>query len=319
MTSAPSSPSRSSDAPAIGAFLPTMTEPGERPGDVGAAARHAEDLGLESVWVVDQLVAGTGAPFVDSVVALAAAAATTERIRLGFGVAILPLRPTVWLAKQVASLQVVSNGRILLGIGAGGDRHDRSWAAAGVERRRRGRMTDDAIATLPELIAGTPSALPDVAGNPTVTLAPGATPPPVLVGGMSEAAMARAATLGADWFVMPLPPAAIAGARDRMAEVAAAHGRAAPGITAGMLAAVDGDPALGDDDEIARRLTNPDGVFGMPGEAVAEMLVRGGPEAVAERLAALGGAGVDRVVLSSAAGNWHRQVELLAEARALLG
>jgi hypothetical protein len=85
-----------------------------------------------------------------------------------------------------------------------------------------------------------------------------------------------------------------------------------------MVAAIDGDPALGTDVDIAARLTNPDGVFAMPAEAVDTMLVRGKPRVVAERLAALGAAGVDRVVLSSAAGDWHRQVELLAEARSFL-
>ena len=48
-----------------------MTDPRQPPGDVVAAARHAEDLGFESVWVVDQLVAGTGVPVLDSAVALA--------------------------------------------------------------------------------------------------------------------------------------------------------------------------------------------------------------------------------------------------------
>src|SRR5579859_7399388 len=97
-----------SDSLGIGVFLPTMSPRGERPGDVAAAARHAESLGFESVWVVDQLIAGAGVPFLDSTVALATAAAVTSRVLLGFGVAILPLHSTVWLAKQVASLQHVS-------------------------------------------------------------------------------------------------------------------------------------------------------------------------------------------------------------------
>jgi alkanesulfonate monooxygenase SsuD/methylene tetrahydromethanopterin reductase-like flavin-dependent oxidoreductase (luciferase family) len=61
-------------APAIGVFLPTMSRPREALGDVGAAARQVEDFGFESAWVVDQLVAGTGVPFVDRTVALSAAA-----------------------------------------------------------------------------------------------------------------------------------------------------------------------------------------------------------------------------------------------------
>jgi alkanesulfonate monooxygenase SsuD/methylene tetrahydromethanopterin reductase-like flavin-dependent oxidoreductase (luciferase family) len=91
-----------------------------------AAARHAEEFGFESAWVVDQLIAGTGLPFVDSTVALSAAAGATNSIRLGYGVMILPLRPVVWVAKQAAALQHISGGRLLLGVGVGGDRHDRS-------------------------------------------------------------------------------------------------------------------------------------------------------------------------------------------------
>ena len=60
--------------PDVGVFLPSMSRPGELPGDIAAAARHAEELGLESVWAVDQLIAGTGTPLIDSTVALSAAA-----------------------------------------------------------------------------------------------------------------------------------------------------------------------------------------------------------------------------------------------------
>jgi alkanesulfonate monooxygenase SsuD/methylene tetrahydromethanopterin reductase-like flavin-dependent oxidoreductase (luciferase family) len=140
--------------PSLGIFLPTMNERQEPVRDVVAAARHAEELGFESVWATDQLVAGTGTPIIDSTVALAAAAGVTSRVRLGYGVMIMPLRPVVWAAKQAASLQHVSGNRLLFGAGVGGDRHTRSWAAAGVPRSERGRRTDAALAVLPDLIAG---------------------------------------------------------------------------------------------------------------------------------------------------------------------
>jgi alkanesulfonate monooxygenase SsuD/methylene tetrahydromethanopterin reductase-like flavin-dependent oxidoreductase (luciferase family) len=91
--------------PDIGVFLPTMSGRDASPGDVVAAARHAQDLGLESVWAVDQLVAGTGVPLLDSTVSLAAAAGATTRISLAFGVLIVPLHPIAWIAKQVADIQ----------------------------------------------------------------------------------------------------------------------------------------------------------------------------------------------------------------------
>ena len=195
--------------PSIGVFLPSMSGPKDQPGDMAATAQHAEDLGLESVWVVDQLVAGTGAPFLESMVSLAAAAGATTRIRLGLGVMILPLRPVVWVAKQVASLQHVSYDRLILGVGAGGDRHDRSWVAAGVRRRERGRRTDAALRVLPALVSGVPIRLDDEPDSPPIQLAPAATLPPILVGGMSEAAMVRTAEHGDGWFVLPVSPAAM--------------------------------------------------------------------------------------------------------------
>ncbi|HYY17357.1 MAG TPA: LLM class flavin-dependent oxidoreductase, partial [Streptosporangiaceae bacterium] len=118
----------------LGVIMPSMSRRDGRPGDIPAAARHAEDLGFESAWVVDQLVAGTGVPVLDSLTSLAGAAAVTERIQLGVGVLIAPLRPVTWTAKQVATLQYLSGDRVLLGVGAGGDRHAASWDAAGVPR-----------------------------------------------------------------------------------------------------------------------------------------------------------------------------------------
>jgi alkanesulfonate monooxygenase SsuD/methylene tetrahydromethanopterin reductase-like flavin-dependent oxidoreductase (luciferase family) len=125
----------------LGVILPSMSRRDGQPGDIPAAARQAEELGFESAWVVDQLVAGTGVPVLDSLTSLAGAAAVTSRIKLGVGVLIVPLRPVAWAAKQVATVQYLSDGRVLLGIGAGGDRHALSWDAAGVPSRERGRRT----------------------------------------------------------------------------------------------------------------------------------------------------------------------------------
>ena len=306
-------------APNIGVFLPSMSGPKDQPGDMASSARHAEDLGLESAWVVDQLVAGMGAPFIESVVSLAAAAGATTQIRLGLGVIILPLRPVVWVAKQVASLQHVSHDRVILGVGAGGDRHVRSWVAAAVPRRERGRRTDAALRVLPGLVAGLPTRLDGGADAPLIRLAPAATVPPILVGGMSEPAMARAAEHGDGWFVLPVSPAAMAQGESRLAELAAARGRATPSVTASMVAALTGDPALPDHEGLVRALTDPDGMFGMPADAVPGTLTLGGPAEVAARIAEYGEAGAERVVVTLAAGDWMRQAELLAEAGALLG
>jgi alkanesulfonate monooxygenase SsuD/methylene tetrahydromethanopterin reductase-like flavin-dependent oxidoreductase (luciferase family) len=301
--------------PHLGVLLPSMSERPDVPvGDVAASARHAEDLGLESVWVVDQLVAGTGTPVLDSVVALTTAAAVTRRVRLGFSVMVLPLHPTVWAAKQVASLQHVSGDRVILGVGVGGDRHGESWAAAGVPKRERGRRLNEALRVLPDLIAGRDVPL----GGTTISLAPPATVPPVVVGGNSEAAMARAAEFGDGWFPLPGPPAGLAAGAARLAELAEARGRRPPAITTSVLIAVADDPTVPDHDALVRRLTDPDGPFGMPDELVPQILVTGSTGEVAARLAEYAAAGPERLVASFAAGDWRRQTELVAEAAAQL-
>ena len=302
-------------APSIGVFLPTMTARGQDLVDLAATARHAEDLGFESIWVVDQLVAGTGVPFIDSTVALAAAAAATTRIGLAYGVMIVPLRPVVWAAKQVASLQHVSGGRLLLGVGVGGDRHGRSWAAAGVPRRARGAGgSTPRWRCSPILIAGKEVDLDGAA----VQLAPGATVPPIVVGGMADAALGRAAARGDGWFTLPLPPAQLAPAAERLRALAADLGRPTPAITASATVAIEGDPTVPGLDEMVRRMSDPDGLYGMPAEAVPEILVTGGPDRIAERIGQLADLGAERVVVTLAAGDWFRQAELLEEAAALL-
>jgi len=301
-------------APNIGIFLPSMTPAGVLPGDVAAAARQAEDLGFESVWVIDQLVAGTKMDFLDSTMVLAAAAAVTERVKLGFGVMVLPLRPVVWVAKQIASLQHLSGDRVILGVGVGEDRHPGSWGAAGVPRRERGRLTDAALRALPDLIAGRVSQGPD---GSEFRLLPGATVPSIVVGGISEAALVRAA--GADgWFGVPLPAAEMARLRNRLAELAAARGRPTPTITALVMAAITGDPAVLDRSAVVDEVADPAGMWGFPHEAADAMVVTGPPAAIAEHLAALSQAGVGRVAVT-AIGTWSCQAELLAEAVRMLG
>ena len=299
-----------------GVVLPTMSRPEDVPGDVAEAARHAERLGFESAWVVDQLIAGTGVPLVDSIVALAAAAGATSRIRLGTGVLIVPLRPVVWIAKQAASLQYVSGGRLILGVGAGGDRHALSWGAAGVDRKDRGKRLDAALRALPDLIAGRPARLsPD---RPPVRLSPAVPVPPVIVGGLSGRAFDRAVAHGDGVFLIG-SPGQIAADRARLAERAAAAGRPVPAVTANAMLVLAGDETLPAPAEIARQIADPDGMFGFPAEAaaVAARITGAGPAAA--YLGALEQAGAERVVVTFPAGDWYRQASLLAEAAGTAG
>ncbi|MGD9573161.1 MAG: LLM class flavin-dependent oxidoreductase [Thermoleophilia bacterium] len=299
--------------PAVGAFLPTLAvDAGEPVGDVVAAARHAEAVGLESAWVIDQLVTGGGMPVVESVVALSAAAAVTTRLRLGLGVLVVPLRPVAWIAKQVGSLQHLSGDRLILGVGVGGERHDTSWAAAGVSPRGRGARTDAALDALPALLRGEPATTPD--GDPgqrPVRLLPAGPVPPIVVGG-GEPAMRRAVRIGAGWFPTVLTPEQLAAAVAGLGAMAAAAGRPRPPVTVGTIVAMTEDPELPGREALVTRLGGP--AFGLSRSLAEEALVTGTRAEVEASLAAYAEAGADRVVASFVAGDWERQAGLLAEA-----
>ncbi|MGU3498779.1 LLM class flavin-dependent oxidoreductase [Mycobacterium sp. C31M] len=299
--------------PSVGVFLPTMSPTADIPPDVVAAARHAEALGFESVWVIDQLVAGSQMAFHESVTVLAAVASATERVRLGFGIMVLPLRPVAWVAKQIATLQHLSGDRVIFGVGIGEDRHPGSWGAVGVPRRRRGRLTDEALRVLPDLIAGRPAPGED---GVEYRLLPGATVPPMLVGGISEAALNRAVDVGG-WYGLPLPPAQIGRIRQGLAELAAAKGRPTPAVTGFVTASIAGDPTMPDRQAAVKAMADPAGMWGFPYEVADAMISGGTPAEIAEELAALGEAGVERVTVTLV-GDWSRQVELLAEAVGML-
>ncbi|GAA3079213.1 alkanesulfonate monooxygenase SsuD/methylene tetrahydromethanopterin reductase-like flavin-dependent oxidoreductase (luciferase family) [Kribbella aluminosa] len=196
----------------FGVILPTSTPDPERPilGDVKESARYAEEVGLDSIWSTDHLVAS--APLLESSVVLATAAAVTERITIGYNVMLLALRPVAWAAKQISTLQYVSNNRVVLGVGTGNPAHGAAgWQAAGVEYADRGRLTDDALAVLPDLIAGT---------HPDIKISPSAKVPPIFVAGSGVRAQRRAAKYADGWATIALPPEEVRANLARINELA---------------------------------------------------------------------------------------------------
>ncbi|GAQ53045.1 LLM class flavin-dependent oxidoreductase [Streptomyces acidiscabies] len=278
----------------IGVSLPTT---GEDVPDVVEAARTAERAGFDSVWVGDHLA--DGRPILESTVALAAAAAVTERVRLGFGVLQLALRHPAWAAKQIGSLQTLSRGRLVLGVGAGGDT-PLEWAAAGVPVAERGARTDRALAALPDLLAGK--------GEPR--LLPEAGMPPVWIGGGSDAALRRAGRHGDGWLAAATPPEEIRGAAGRLGSYAREYGREVPQTGCLVIVAAGGRA-----DDLAGFLT---ARLGLTPERAAATAVAGEPSELAGRLARYLDAGVRQLVLVPFGGDWRTQYELLAQAREAL-
>lgn len=117
-------------------------------------ARQAESLGFDSVWVGDSLVAK---PRLEPLTVLAAVAVQTSRVGLGTAVLLAALRQPVLLAQQAATVDLLSGGRLTLGIGAGGafDQAQRKeWHAAGVDRHTRGQRLEETIEVLRALWSG---------------------------------------------------------------------------------------------------------------------------------------------------------------------
>jgi probable F420-dependent oxidoreductase len=202
--------------PTIGLFLHN-TAVATDPATAVAVARHAEALGFDSLWSGEHVVVPSprvppspmdpDEPILDPVVLLAHLAAVTRRVRLGTGVIILPQRNPLVLAKQLASLDVLSGGRLEVGIGAG--YLEPELAALGVPLAERGSRTDEYLAAMRTLWeddapahTGTHVRFAGVDAHPR----PVQRPLPVVVGGHAPAALRRAARHAQGWYGFMLSP-----------------------------------------------------------------------------------------------------------------
>ena len=201
----------------------------------GTAVR-AEQLGYDSVWVSDHVVVPTanvvnfGETIFDPLITLGVVAGATTRVRLGTTVLIVPYRNAVVTAKMVSSLDALSGGRVVFGVGAG-------WVAAesamlGVPFGERGAMTDEYLAAMQELwtsrapsFAGKYTRFSDLVFEPKPVQKPH---PPIWVGGHSRAALRRTAQFGAAWHPINRTPAELRAGRAEIARLSEARGRAVP-------------------------------------------------------------------------------------------
>jgi len=196
-------------------------------------ARGAEQLGFESLWVGEHVLTpvrieggypgASGEPpfapdsrFTEPFATLAHLAAATTRVRLGTGILILPLHSPLAIARSIVTVDVLSGGRVSLGLGVGWMREE--FDALGQDFTTRGRRTDEMLQVLHTLFtesrpsfAGEFYRLPEMGFEPKPVQQPR---PPFLVGGSSDAALRRAARYGDGWYGGQEPP-------ERTAEVVA--------------------------------------------------------------------------------------------------
>jgi probable F420-dependent oxidoreductase len=205
------------------------------PEAIRACAQRAEELGFDSIWVTDHIFLPNmpetrrfGTVFYDAILTLTWAAAQTQRVRLGTSVLILPYRNPLVAAKQIATLDALSGGRVILGVGAG-------WCVPefemlGVPPHRRGAITDEYLRAYKELwtsqdprFSGEFVSFGDIAFEPKPVQKPH---PPIWVGGASRAAIRRAAEHGDYWHpTSAQTPEAIAQGRELLRRLAEERGR----------------------------------------------------------------------------------------------
>src|SRR5215208_4191645 len=142
----------------FGVFLPSYIQ-GE-PQDQHARrlrdfARHAEELGFDSLWITDHIVTAHRfyrVGWLDALMTLSHVAAVTERVRLGTSILILPLRQPTVLAKQISTLDMLAGHRFIFGIGTGW--YGPEFEACGVHKSERGGRTDEVLDATLALLAG---------------------------------------------------------------------------------------------------------------------------------------------------------------------
>jgi len=301
---------------AIGAYSAGVP----RGAEIADFARRAEAAGFDSVQAGDHIQ--WHAPILETTTVMATFAAVTSRVRIASDVIILPLRDPVLIAKTVASLDLLSGGRAIFGVGVGGE-HPAEFAAMRVPLAERGSRANESL----EIVRGllTHERFSYTGRHYTIENAAIAPRPlqaalPIWVGGTSDAALRRAARHGDGWI------SAFASER-KFARLAAAlrgyldeQGRAAAPFTWGafLFASVAPDVSRAR----AAGAAYIRHVYRLDGEAIMDRFGAAGPvEACAERVRAYIEAGADYIVLSPVCGyaEWPRQLEAHGELIAKLG
>ncbi len=240
-----------------------------------------ERSGVDSLWLSDRL--SSAVPVPEVMTALAAVAARTTTLKLGPSVVVLPYRTPVVAAKEMATIDWLSRGRFFPAVGVGVEL-PREFEASGVPFAGRGRRTDEAIEVIRLLwtqdevtFQGEFYRLDRISVLPK----PWQSPPPIWIGGKSEAAQRRVARLGDGWIPSLITPEEFRTGVARVAELAARAGRQVPADHFGTLVnfAVAGSAAA------ARALAEPFLPRGRVDEATLARSTAFGPAAVvAERI-----------------------------------
>src|SRR2546423_2056137 len=216
---------------AFGLAIKNFVGPAETP-DIDALyayAQRAEALGFESLWAWDHVILGVepSFPILDAVGTLTALAARASTIKLGAGVPVLPLRNPTVAAKAIGTLDVISKGRLILGVAAGW--YAREFDAVGVDFKQRGRLFEKNLEILTRLwtedrvtLRCDDINLREAVMRPRPAQRPR---PPILIGGYVDAVLRRVARMGDGWLTYFYTPESYRRAWEKIVGFAREAGR----------------------------------------------------------------------------------------------
>jgi probable F420-dependent oxidoreductase len=188
-----------------------------------------EELGFDSLWVWDHILLGVEPhfPIIDSLSLLTAVGARTKRIKLGTGILVLPLRNPVLLAKQLSSMDLLTQGRLLLGMASGW--YKREFDSVGVPFEKRGKIMDESLTIMTRLwtetlVAGDypPYNMKAAVMFPKPHQRPR---PPILIGGYVDRVLKRAAVAGDGWLTYFYTPESFTKSWRKVCDFAAEAGK----------------------------------------------------------------------------------------------
>jgi alkanesulfonate monooxygenase len=287
----------------VGLALKNFVGPTEMP-DVDALiayAERAEALGFESLWAWDHVILGVepSFPILDAVGILTAMAARTTRIKLGTGILVLPLRNPTVAAKAIGTLDVISKGRLILGVAAGW--YAREFDAVGVPFKQRGKLFERNLDILTRLwtedrvtLRMDEFNLREAVMRPRPVQRPR---PPILVGGYVDAVLKRAATLGDGWLTYFYTPDSFQRSWEKVLAFAREAGRDPRTLTSTNQLAIYVGRSRAETEEPMRHWLQTEWDVAAWSESTIEHAIRGGVDECVEQLRAHVASGVDRIIL----------------------
>jgi probable F420-dependent oxidoreductase len=287
----------------FGLAIRNFVGPGEVP-DIDAIyayAQRAEALGFESLWAWDHVLLGVepSFPILDSITTLGAVAARTTKIKLGTGVLVLPLRNPVVAAKALGSLDVISKGRLVLGVAAGW--YAREFDAVGVPFKQRGKLFERNLDILMKLwtqdrvtLKADEFNLREAVMVPRPVQRPR---PPILVGGYVDAVLKRAGTVGDGWLTYFYTPESFTKGWSKVQAFAREAGRDPKTLQSTNQLAIyvgrDREQTAAD----MRQWLSTEWDVAAWSESTIEHAIHGSPEQCVAQLKAHVSTGVDRIIL----------------------